>query len=92
MAFDNLGRASESAAMATLNVSLPDPMRAWIDARVEGGRYASSSDYVRDLIRRDQNAEAELVALQAALDRGRASGVSGRGVREIIAAERARLG
>jgi len=92
MAFDNLGRASESAAMATLNVSLPDPVRAWIDARVEGGRYASSSDYVRDLIRRDQNAEAELVALQAALDRGRASGVSARSVRDIIAAKRARLG
>ena len=66
--------------MATLNISLPDPMRAWIDARVEGGRYASGSDYVRDLIRRDQDAEAELAALQAALDRGRASGVSGRGV------------
>ena len=78
MAFDNLGRASESAAMAIPNVSVLDPMSAWIDARVEAGRYASDSDYVRDLTRRDQNAEAELVALQAALDRGRASGLSGR--------------
>lgn len=40
--------------MATLNISLPEPMRDYVEARIEAGRYASASDYVRDLIDRDQ--------------------------------------
>ncbi len=39
--------------MATLNVSLPDQLRAWITEQVEEGRYSSASDYLRDLIRED---------------------------------------
>ena len=35
--------------MASMNVSLPDPMRAWVQERIDSGRYASVSDYVRDL-------------------------------------------
>ena len=40
--------------MASMNVSVPDPMRDWVQARIESGKYASVSDYVRDLIRKDQ--------------------------------------
>ena len=40
--------------MATLNVSLPDAMRHWIDTQVRTGEYANASDYIRDLIRHDQ--------------------------------------
>jgi antitoxin ParD1/3/4 len=43
--------------MATMNVSVPDAMRDWVQYRVESGQYASASDYFRDLIRRDQDAE-----------------------------------
>ena len=39
--------------MATMNVSLPDPMRDFVQNRIDSGQYASVSDYVRDLIRRD---------------------------------------
>ena len=39
--------------MATMNVSLPDPMRDYVQNRIDTGQYASVSDYVRDLIRRD---------------------------------------
>jgi len=42
--------------MATMNVSLPDPMRDYVQNRIDSGHYASVSDYVRDLIRRDQSA------------------------------------
>ncbi len=41
--------------MATMNVSLPDPMRDYVQNRIDSGQYASVSDYVRDLIRRDQS-------------------------------------
>ena len=47
--------------MATMNVSLPEPLKDWIEAQVKTGRYANVSDYVRDLIRRDQEAKHSLV-------------------------------
>jgi antitoxin ParD1/3/4 len=38
-----------------MNVSLPDEMRAFVDEQVDGGRFGSTSEYVRALIRRDQD-------------------------------------
>ena len=40
--------------MATMNISLPDQMKEWVEAQSGSGRYSNASDYVRDLIRRDQ--------------------------------------
>ena len=37
--------------MATMNISLPDKMREWIDQQVATGRFANASDLMRDLIR-----------------------------------------
>ncbi len=37
--------------MATMNISLPDQMKAWVEEQVKSGRYANSSDYMRDLVR-----------------------------------------
>lgn len=41
--------------MASMNFSLPQPMRDFVQRRIDSGQYASVSDYMRDLIRRDQN-------------------------------------
>jgi len=41
--------------MSTMNVSLPEELRLFVDAQVDEGRYGSSSEYVRELIRRDQD-------------------------------------
>lgn len=46
--------------MDSMNISLPGPLREWVQKRVEDGRYASASDYVRDLIRKDQETERRL--------------------------------
>lgn len=58
--------------MATMNVSLPDPMRDYVQNRIDSGQYASISDYVRDLIRRDQSAIVDeghwLKELDASID------------------------
>lgn len=70
--------------MATMNISLPDPMKDWIAAQIESGQYASSSDYVRDLIRRDQESRAQREALQAAITKGLESGNAGPLDREEI--------
>ena len=74
--------------MAQMNVSLPEGLKAWAEARVAEGRYSSTSDYVRDLMRRDQEYAEKLAWLQAAIDKGRNSGISKRTVRDIIAASR----
>ena len=41
--------------MGTMNVSLPDPLREFVERQVESGGYGTSSEYVRELIRRDQD-------------------------------------
>lgn len=77
--------------MATMNVSLPDPMKDWVEAQTRTGRYSNASDYVRDLIRRDQERAVTLAELQAAIDQGRASGISARSMDEILAAAKTEL-
>ena len=77
--------------MASMNVSVPDPMRDWVNRRIESGQYASVSDYVRDLIRRDQTQADEKQALIAALIEGEKSGVSKRRVPDIFAAVKQEL-
>ena len=45
--------------MPSLNISLPAPLREWIEAQIQGGRYGNASEYVRELIRRDQERQAQ---------------------------------
>jgi antitoxin ParD1/3/4 len=62
--------------MATMNISLPDQMKAWVEAQSEDGKYSNSSDYVRDLIRREQIRAEKIAKFQHSVDEARASGVS----------------
>ena len=70
---------------ASMNISLPTPMKDWVEAQIERGHYASSSDYVRDLIRRDQMNREKRQALQEAITKGIESGVSDKTLDEIRA-------
>ncbi|KUL96046.1 antitoxin [Bosea sp. WAO] len=60
--------------MATMNISLPASMKEWAEAQTETGRYANTSDYVRDLIRRDQDRNDKIAAMQRFVDEGVRSG------------------
>jgi len=60
--------------MATMNISLPDAMKAWVEEQTKDGRYANSSDYLRDLIRRDLEQQREDAWLIAEAEIGLASG------------------
>jgi antitoxin ParD1/3/4 len=62
--------------MKSMNISLPAPMRDWVESQVEGGSYASASDYVRDLIRKDREYRGKREALLQALIEGEESGIS----------------
>ena len=75
--------------MATMNISLPDPMKAWVEDQAKDGRYSNSSDYVRDLIRRDQIKAEKIANMQRLVDEAYASGTSDRSFDEIIASARA---
>jgi len=67
--------------MATMNISLPDQMKDWVEEQTKSGRYGNTSDYVRDLIRRDQEAVTQL---QALIDEGLNSGISDKSLDEIF--------
>jgi len=76
--------------MATMNVSLPDPMKEWVEAQAKTGRYSNASDYVRDLIRRDQIRSDKIAAMQRFVDDGLKSGVGTRSKDELFVAAIAR--
>lgn len=59
--------------MSTMNISLPDSMKRFVDQQVREGDYAGASDYVRDLVRREQRAAAE-AKLRRLIAEGLASG------------------
>lgn len=60
--------------MATMNISLPDLMKSWVEEQPKDGHYANVRDYIRDLIRRDQARQAAVEEIQALLDAGFDSG------------------
>jgi antitoxin ParD1/3/4 len=42
-------------AASSLNVSIPEPLKAYVEAQVDSGDYGTPSDYVRDLILDDRD-------------------------------------
>ncbi|MDE1949214.1 MAG: type II toxin-antitoxin system ParD family antitoxin [Burkholderiales bacterium] len=42
-----------------MNISLPDPLKQFVDKQISTGRYSSASEYVRELIRADEKRKAE---------------------------------
>ena len=66
--------------MPTRNVNLTDELDRFVTKKVKAGRYENASEVVRaglrTLEREEQQYEAKLAALQAAIDEGDASGVA----------------
>jgi antitoxin ParD1/3/4 len=69
--------------MATMNVSLPDAMKRWVEEQAATGRYSNTSDVVRDLIRREQERAGKIAHMQRLVDEARASGISTESMAEI---------
>jgi antitoxin ParD1/3/4 len=62
-----------SRAMTTMNISLPDSMRTFIEEKVAQGGYSTASEYIRQLVREDQKHAAQ-ERLEALLVEGLDSG------------------
>jgi antitoxin ParD1/3/4 len=45
--------------MQSMNISLPDTLKQYVDGQISTGRYSSASEYVRELIRADEKRKAE---------------------------------
>ncbi len=65
-------------------ISLSEQQDRWVKARIEDGDFTNDSEYIRALIRRDQEENAKYLALKAAINDGLASGNGGRGVSQIM--------
>ena len=59
--------------MTTLNISLPESMREFIDQQIDQGGYSTASEYIRHLIRQDQE-KAEKKQIEKLLLEGLNSG------------------
>jgi antitoxin ParD1/3/4 len=57
----------------TMSFALPETMRTYIDARVADGNYGNTSEYIRDLVRKDQEEQAKR-RLRELIEEGLASG------------------
>ena len=55
-------------------ITLTEQQDNWVKAQIEAGNYTNDSEYIRDLIRREQERSAETEAIRAALIEGEASG------------------
>ena len=75
--------------MATMNISLPEQMKVWAESQADNGKFSNTSDYVRDLIRKDQERSEKITAMQIKIDEGLASGISARNVSDIFEMARA---
>lgn len=78
--------------VSTMNISLPEEMKRWVERQARSGRFGNSSDYVRELIRRDQERQAKIAHMQALVDEGQASGEGARSMDELEAIARREAG
>ena len=55
-------------------ITVTDQQDNWIKAQIAAGAFTNDSEYIRDLIRRDQASQADIDAIRAALIEGEESG------------------
>lgn len=55
-------------------ITLTDQQDGWIKSQIQAGHYTNDSEYIRDLIRREQERAAQMDAVRAALIEGETSG------------------
>jgi len=72
-------------------ITLTDKQDQWIKAQIAAGEYTNDSEYIRDLVRRDQEENAKFLALKQAIQEGLNSGVSDKSITDIMEEVEARL-
>lgn len=81
MIFDHLLEANMGTTRKT--ITLTEQQDQWIKTQIAAGEYTNDSEYIRDLVRRDQEQNAKFKALKQALQEGLDSGISDKTVSDI---------
>jgi antitoxin ParD1/3/4 len=55
-------------------ITITDSQDSWIKSQINAGEFTNDSEYIRDLIRRDQTSQADIEFIRAALIEGEESG------------------
>ena len=72
-------------------ITLSEQQDQWVKAQIAAGEFTNDSEYIRNLIRRDQEQNAKYLALKAAIREGLGSGLSDKTVPQIMEEVEARL-
>lgn len=71
-------------SMIKKSITVTDKQNAWIQSQLATGNYASDSELLRDLIRREQEKQSQIAEIRVALEAAEASGISSRSPRDIL--------
>ncbi|WP_298331559.1 type II toxin-antitoxin system ParD family antitoxin [Asticcacaulis sp.] len=74
-----------------MSVSLSETMRGFIKSRVSSGDYHNESEYIRDLVRRDQERLSQELRLAKLLEEAEQSGLSDKSLPDIMQAVKQKL-
>ena len=55
-------------------ITITENQDSWVKSQIDAGRFTNDSEYIRDLIRRDQASQQDIEAIRAALIEGEESG------------------
>ena len=72
-------------------ITLTEQQDAWIKAQLLAGDFTNDSEYLRDLIRREQERNDKFSALKAAIEEGMNSGINEKTIPEIMSAVKSRM-
>lgn len=72
-------------------ITFTEQQDRWIKAKIAEGQFTNDSEYIRDLVRRDQERSVEIEAIRAALIEGEQGGVSTRSPDDIRKAVQERM-
>ncbi len=78
--------------MATVRktITLSDTQDAWIKSQISRGLFTNDSEYIRDLLRRDQTQQDQLAELKQSIAEGLESGLSDQSLKDVWGAAEAR--
>ncbi len=71
-------------AMQRKTITVTEQQEVWIKSQIDSGQYGNDSEYLRALIRHDQEQEYKIGLLRSALIDGEKSGVSARSMADIM--------
>lgn len=70
--------------MQRKTITVTEQQESWIKSQIDSGKYGNDSEYLRELIRLDQEHKNKIALLRSALIDGEASGISGRSMTDIL--------